>query len=595
MRTLYRISCISVVLFLSISQISLSASPIKTLAIFPFENNAITSPAQYAPLSKGLAAMLITDLRALKTSGLQLIEREKIDSILKEMSLGQTGMIDQNTALKAGKILGAQSVAFGSFMVFGNQVRIDLRVINVETSEIIMAESVMGDENNFFNLEKQLARKIVKALDLKLKQNTATASQGNLKAALLLSQAINALDKGDSDVANRLFKKVIETAPDYKDYITSLTSRKPASKTTARNIFLQHDSTLKSVTVNGISGISFNDAIRQALRSAVEQSAGVFISSQTEVENFVVNKDKILSRSEGYIKNYQLLKQEKKEGEYYVEIKALVSLEKIKNDLVALKILLDALQRPKLMVLGKDIYLNCNFKNTSLAETEISSLLIQKGYEVVDKKQIDQAHKLDQARLILNGNDLAARMLGLEFGAQYVVVTQASIHDAGTVYPGTKMHSVQVCLKAKIINTQTGDMLGSVVKNSAASHISVLTAASEAIKTAAQKTVKDYLSPTIMASFQDFLQHGAPLKIYVHNIQSYSLSHTLISFMETLPDITSVKKDAWNKKTGLLVLDVRFAGDNDKLATLLDGQRIKQYTVSVVDTAPNRLEMEITK
>ncbi|WP_457572536.1 CsgG/HfaB family protein [Desulfovulcanus sp.] len=595
MMKLHKISFVCIILFFSFYQNSLLASQIKTLAIFPFENNAITSPKQYAPLSKGLSAMLITDLKALKASGLQLIEREKIDSILKEMSLGQAGMIDQNTAIKAGKILGAQSVAFGSFMVFGTQVRIDLRVINVETSEIIMAENVMGDESNFFNLEKQLAQKIVKALNLKLKQTTLTASQGNLKAAMLLSQAINALDRGHDDDANKLFKKVIEIAPNYKDYISSLTSKSLSPQIIDQNTSLQHNSTVKSVVVNGMSAISFNDAIRQALRAAVEQSAGVFISSQTEIENFVVNKDKILSRSEGYIKNYKLLKQEKRDGSYYVKIKVLVSLEKIKNDLVALKILLEALQRPKLMVLGQDIYLNCNFKNTSLAETEISALLIKKGYEVVDKKQIDEAHKLDQARLILNGNDLAAKMLGLEFGAQYVVIVQANIHDAGPIYAGTKMHSVQVSLKAKIINTQTGDMLGSVVKNSAASHISVLTAASEAIKNAAQKTVKDYLSPLIMASFQDFLQHGAPLKVYVHNIQSYSLSHNLISFMETLPDITSVKKDAWNKKAGLLILDVRFAGDNEKLATLLDGQRINQYTVSVVDTAPNRLEVEISK
>ncbi|MDP2644973.1 MAG: hypothetical protein Q8P24_08535, partial [Desulfobacterales bacterium] len=45
-----------------------------TLAVLPFENNSITDPARYEPLGRGLAAMLITDLKNAGTS-LRLIER----------------------------------------------------------------------------------------------------------------------------------------------------------------------------------------------------------------------------------------------------------------------------------------------------------------------------------------------------------------------------------------------------------------------------------------------------------------------------------------------------------------------------------------
>ncbi len=188
-----------------------------TLAILPFENNSITDPDKYAPLGKGLAAMLITDLKKTGTS-LKLIERSKIQAIIKEIALGQTGSVDQSTAMKAGKILGAQSIAFGSFMVLGKDVRIDTRIVNVETSELIMAEAISGNANNFIKLERELARKIADSLKVALKPPTGK-SKGNINAAIYFSQGLDALDRGDTAAAKRLFDKCLKLDSAYKDQV----------------------------------------------------------------------------------------------------------------------------------------------------------------------------------------------------------------------------------------------------------------------------------------------------------------------------------------------------------------------------------------
>jgi hypothetical protein len=49
----------------------------------------------------------------------------------------------------------------------------------------------------------------------------------------------------------------------------------------------------KVVEAEGTSGISRADAIRQTQRDAVEQAVGVFIQWETEVSNFILQKDKI--------------------------------------------------------------------------------------------------------------------------------------------------------------------------------------------------------------------------------------------------------------------------------------------------------------
>jgi TolB-like protein len=192
----------------------------RTLAILPFENNSVTDPERYAPLTKGLSAMLITDLSK-SGSKLKLIERGKIQALLEEIALGQTGCVDESTAIRAGNILGAQTIAFGSFMVLGNQVRIDTRIIRVETSELIMAESIDGDSGNFINLERKLAEKIAGSLKVAFRSETS-ASGSDIDAALYFSRGLDALDRGDREEANRLFKKSMELDPAYKKQVAGV-------------------------------------------------------------------------------------------------------------------------------------------------------------------------------------------------------------------------------------------------------------------------------------------------------------------------------------------------------------------------------------
>jgi len=192
----------------------------KTMAVLPFENNSVTDPDRYTPLSKGLSAMLITDLKNSSTS-LQLIERDKIQALLKEIALGQSGSVDQSTAVRAGKILGAQSIVFGSFMVLGNQVRMDARIIKVETSEVVMAESVAGESGGIMNLAMELAGKIARSMKVAFKP-PQVKSEGDINAALYFSKGLDALDRGDKKEARRLFSKCVELDPAYKTQVDNV-------------------------------------------------------------------------------------------------------------------------------------------------------------------------------------------------------------------------------------------------------------------------------------------------------------------------------------------------------------------------------------
>jgi len=192
----------------------------ETLAILPFENNSVTDPEKYEPLSRGLSAMLITDINQSQTA-LKVIERNKIAALLKEIALSQTGSVDESTAVRAGKILGAQSIAFGSFIVLGSSVRIDIRIINVETSELIMAESISGSNTAFMQLERDLAEKIANSLKVAFKPKTAP-TRSPIDAALYFSRGVDAFDKGNGTEAKRLFQQCIDLDPSYKRQVDNI-------------------------------------------------------------------------------------------------------------------------------------------------------------------------------------------------------------------------------------------------------------------------------------------------------------------------------------------------------------------------------------
>jgi hypothetical protein len=346
----------------------------------------------------------------------------------------------------------------------------------------------------------------------------------------------------------------------------------------------------KKVITEGISVTSKADAIRQAQRAAVEEGVGVFIHSETESSNYVLQKDKILAKTSGYVTSYKVIEESSKQNDFFVKIEATVSLDKIKDDLMAMKILLESMERPKLMVLIEEDYIDMTKPNMRIAETELNSQLAAKGFELVDKAQVEEVKEQNKARQALAGNVDAASSLGLMFGAQYVIIGKAVAQDVGEAIAGTGLRSVQASLQLKVIQSQSGILLGSVVKNGVSAHISPLTGATVALKNTVGKATDGYLVDTITNSFQDYLNNGSPMKLHISGVKSFQQYKTITEEIETIKTIVSSKKEGWNKAGGLLVLDLRFKGTSEELAGQIDGRKFGKNKIEVVDFAPDRVD-----
>ena len=187
-----------------------------TLSVLYFDNTS--GDRALDPLRKGFADMLITDLTGVGT--LRVVEREKVEALLKEIRLGETRFVDPKTAQRLGRGLAAQYVVTGSFLTQRDAVRVDVRVVRVETGEVLVARAVDGKKTEFFSLEKKLVDLLVKELGrvLGVERPLPLESKGtsSFDAFEAYSSGLDASDNGRAAEALVLFEKAVRSDPEYR-------------------------------------------------------------------------------------------------------------------------------------------------------------------------------------------------------------------------------------------------------------------------------------------------------------------------------------------------------------------------------------------
>ena len=204
----------------------------QTVAVTYFDVNG--GGEEYRTLGKGLAEMLITDLFAVKS--ITLVERLKLNAALDELKLAKSPYIDPGSAVKLGKGLSATHLLTGAINVVGTRMRIDARVLDVQSGEVKQSKNVEGDAQEFFALEKELVELLVSALQLKpdLKEKAALrkSQTESFDAIRGYSKGLDALDKGDRAGAQVAFAAASKADPAWsalKDALDKLTRQLDAA------------------------------------------------------------------------------------------------------------------------------------------------------------------------------------------------------------------------------------------------------------------------------------------------------------------------------------------------------------------------------
>jgi curli biogenesis system outer membrane secretion channel CsgG len=190
------------------------------LAVMAFDYSG--KDAALEPLAQGLAQMLISDLSTV--GRVQVVERAKLQELLKEQKLAGDGRVDARTAARIGKLLGARYLVLGSYFDLMKQMRIDARLVEVETGKVLASVGQAGSADDFWTLESEIAKKLSTVLDTALPPSAATPMPSgssvprpkvNSKSAAIYGRALTALDKGDKREARTLLEQTVAENPKF--------------------------------------------------------------------------------------------------------------------------------------------------------------------------------------------------------------------------------------------------------------------------------------------------------------------------------------------------------------------------------------------
>lgn len=277
----------------------------------------------------------------------------------------------------------------------------------------------------------------------------------------------------------------------------------------------------KTVEATGVAAITAGNAalardsaLADAQRNAVEQAVGTMVSSETLVENFVTLKDNVYTKSQGYIKDYSVIKESQDQALYNVTIKATVSTGLLKDDLSAMGLLHKKAERPRVLFMiaeknighkffafwwwGKSEYKG-ETVDMSSSETALKEIFINKGFNVVDITGTTGNFKVSDAYRIADITKDGAKQIGRGVNAEVVVFGKA-IAKEGPRTEGSSVGSYLADITAQAVRVDDGVVLASSRGHGVARHISEVTGGSEALSRAASE-MADKLVDQIMAKW----------------------------------------------------------------------------------------------
>ena len=349
---------------------------------------------------------------------------------------------------------------------------------------------------------------------------------------------------------------------------------------------VQLGSSAGKVTVTGAAPIDASRAaardraLHQAFRLAVERVAGVIVESETIVRNLALFEDNILTKTEGYVQDYEIISEHDSGGILTVEVEVDVVHGRLSNDLRSIGILLRRANFPVVSVdtpilrvaplpgPSQHILTDDGALATRLA-MELRSLLRDHGLEVVDP---------DSA--------------GPGIPPVAYVGGSVDVADAGSI-AGTSMMSSTATVSLQATEVATGATLATSRTRSRAAGISLHDARERAAGQSVEIATEELVS-NLLDTWSDRVNNRDAVLLSVRGIQSFpQVAWLREAIMDRFAETEAVIERTLDVNRGTAYLEWRGRTSASALARWLSAHRFGKYKVVVVGTGGNLIQLEL--
>lgn len=193
------------------------------IAILPFENRGSYGQDKqvFRALELGIPATFAAELS--RHPRVRVAERARVSQGVQAQNLGPKAGVDAATAAKVGGEAGARYAITGNFADFYGKFRIDARVIDVGTGQILKVVSNsdpnLQDRAELSRIIQSLAGKIVAAVNLPPAGNAPSPGTATVPTDALTQYSLGLLyeSEGDKTKAGEHYQRALTASPDYPE------------------------------------------------------------------------------------------------------------------------------------------------------------------------------------------------------------------------------------------------------------------------------------------------------------------------------------------------------------------------------------------
>ncbi|NVN91265.1 MAG: hypothetical protein HXX11_11780 [Desulfuromonadales bacterium] len=145
--------------FSSCATVPIRDEPGRGLAVWDLED--LSPGGSRLDIGELLSARVVVALK--RRGDYTLVERTRLVRVLEELRIGSSSLVDEQTRLRVGKLAGARFMVFGGYMVIGGKMRLDLRLVEVETGKVrkaVQKTAVSNDMSGWMDAAEKAAAEL---------------------------------------------------------------------------------------------------------------------------------------------------------------------------------------------------------------------------------------------------------------------------------------------------------------------------------------------------------------------------------------------------------------------------------------------------
>ena len=373
----------------------------------------------------------------------------------------------------------------------------------------------------------------------------------------------------------------------------------------AQATVVSKEGTGEAAVVGNDNDKAFNEAKERALRSAVEQAAGVKIDADTLTVNNQLVRDQVFANTSGYVKSFDIVSKKNEKGVFTVVVKADVITDSLDKDIQAARSLVKRMGRPSLTIVVQEQTVPLSEKvimNSETIATVLTEAFKADGWDIKDAQALNKTLSLEGAATL--GATEIKKIQDLT-QTQYVLYGKAALrHQDGKdfVYKDMPIFPVSgeydLALAATDNGSQITKVSGKLQWNTSVQK-SLPTVSYERTAFDLVKYRKDEIvgpvRKAVLEHFRDQQVNGMEIMMSVSGLDSFGAAQQFQKSIETIKGVKEAGPGAKPYEKGKATYKVMYLGSSSALAAAVETATFKKRKIEVTSVSGNTLDVSLGK